>query len=127
MSTCLRPLLTLIATLAMVLALVLSMLGHGFARAQPPASSLHAVVICAAEGGEAVIMVDARGSPSAPDQPCTQLCPDCLVMAGPGLKPVAWAEAQAAPWRLHAPAGGSRFIARHGASWAAARGPPNES
>ena len=123
MTTCLRPLLTLIAALALVLA----MLGHGFALAQPPASSLHAVVICAAEGGEAVIMVNSRGKPAAPEHPCAHLCPECLSVAGPGLAPIAWAEAQAAFSLFHAPAGVSQFIARHGASWAAARGPPNES
>ncbi len=118
-----RPLLTLFA----VLALMLAMLGHGFARAQPPASSLQALVICAAEGGEAVIIVDARGKPASRDMPCLTLCPDCLAIGVPGPAPVTWAEAQVRLSLLHAPPGVSQFIARHGCSWAAARGPPNES
>lgn len=122
MTTLFRPLMTLIATLALALA----MLGHGFARAQPPASALQAVVICAAEGGEAVIMVDARGTPSAPDLPCVQLCPDCLAIGGLGLAPAVWPESQAELSPRHAPPPVSQFIERHGCSWAAACGPPNE-
>ncbi|MCC5989122.1 MAG: hypothetical protein JJT95_15720 [Pararhodobacter sp.] len=113
-------------TLIAALALVLAMLGHGFARAQPPQVALQAVVICAAEGGEAVIHVDERGVPVSPDEPCAQLCPDCLAvsafsLAGPdsALLRVDKAPQQATPPVLE-------FLSRRDCSWAAARGPPIE-
>lgn len=113
-------------TLIAVLALVVAMLGHGFALAQPPASALQSVVICAAEGGEAVVLVDERGMPVSPDEPCPQLCPDCLAVsafafAGPVSAPLRAAKApqQAMP-AIH------ELLSRGDCSWAAARGPPNE-
>ena len=113
-------------TLIAALALVLAMLGHGFARAQPPVTALQAVVICAADGGEAVVYVDGRGMPVSPDEPCPQLCPDCLAvsafaLAGPVSAPL---RAEKAPQQAMPSV--SEFLTRRDCSWAAARGPPNE-
>ena len=122
MTTLFRPLMTLIATLALVLA----MPGQGFARAQPPASGLHILVICAADGGEAVVMVDSHGAPVAPDQPCTSLCPDCLAISVFALGGMAAAPVRTDSAARHATTPIIAFHACHGCSWAAARGPPNE-
>lgn len=122
MTTPIRPLTTLIAALA----LVLTMLGHGFARAQPPASALQSVVICAHGEGEAVIELDTRGVPVPPGRPCVKLCPECLALSAFALPPTPPAHlrvagASARPMPPHCD-----FIASSDGRLARVRGPPSE-
>lgn len=66
-----------VVSLLAVFALLVGAWAHGYAQAQPRATELHSVVICADAGPETVLL-DARGLPVQPDDCAQGLCPDCL-------------------------------------------------
>jgi len=93
--------LSALATLLTVLALIAGAWGQGHAQARPRAAELLAVDLCA-EGARAVVLLDARGRPVAPEDCGPLLCPDCipvppLAVAGGPAGLAAAAAAAAAP------------------------------
>lgn len=116
----LAPLIGLLAALA----LIASVLGHGFAQARPRAVERFELVLCA-DGGERTVAVDANGNPVDPDRCDAALCPDCIATP-----PLALAGAPSAI-RLEAgatrarPARQTRGATHHRQPAPLPRGPPN--
>jgi hypothetical protein len=77
MRTRIIPLLT---TLTLALAMVFGAVAQGMAQATALRGPVFEMVICSAEGGESVIVIDAAGNRVEPDQHCPPThCRDCLV------------------------------------------------
>jgi len=114
-------------TLILAIAMISNVVTQGMAHASAPHGSIFEMVICAADGGESVILVDADGNRIDPEEHCPHdSCPDCLMSGAHALIGVSVAFRPEARFTDTSGAVAFPFVLQRRSGLPTARGPPQK-